>query len=198
MSEFLSGPMPSKTGQDGSKAVLGAQLMQNPWNAMYNDREGGLGASVGNRAGANASADWNDPLTADRYRWDGKYLPGFGHAPGTNPFAWVESVSQEQMAEQQELERQKSVQHEMMRTGKIHSPLKAAAIKTTPETEAKRLARCKELEQKLGVDKVVLDPMKLQIDTTAWGVIDGQDKKRANASYHGGVLPRARDKTNVA
>jgi hypothetical protein len=40
--------------------------------------------------------------------------------------------------------------------------------------------------------------MKLQIDTTAWGVNAAQDMKRANASYDGGVLPRARDKTNTA
>ena len=67
-----------------------------------------------------------------------------------------------------------------------------------PAKEAERLARCKELEQRLGVDKVVLDSMKLQIDTTAWGVIKDQDKKRANKSYDGGVLPRSRDKTNTA
>lgn len=171
---------------------------ENPWNAMYN-RVGGLGDSVGMRAGAGGPADWNNPLQADRYRWDGKYLPGFGHKPGTNPFAWVESISQAQMLEQQELERDKAIHHELMRTGKLlRTEMKSSDVKLTPTTESKRMARCVELEKRLGVDKVVLDPMKLQIDTTAWGVNAAQDKKRANASYDGGVLPRARDKTNAA
>ena len=140
---------------------------------------------------------------ADTRRWKRQspccgVLPGFGHAPGTNPFAWVESISQAELQRQQEIERDKSIHHEMMRKGKLHSPLKSEAVEMTPTTEAKRLARCAELEKKLGVDKVVLDPMKLQIDTTAWGVMADQDKKRANASYDGGILPRARDKTNKA
>ncbi|KOO29091.1 hypothetical protein Ctob_007489 [Chrysochromulina tobinii] len=103
------------------------------------------------------------------------------------------------MLEQQELERDKAIHHELMRTGKLlRTEMKSSDVKLTPTTESKRLARCVELEKRLGVDKVVLDPMKLQIDTTAWGVNAAQDMKRANASYDGGVLPRARDKTNTA
>jgi len=191
---------PDRGNPGASKAVVESQLMQNPWNAMYNDRPdgAGIGASVGNRAGAGGVADWNDPLNANRMRWDGKYIIA---PPGSNPFAWVESYSQSELDRHAEMLKMEAEHHDMMRKGKLQGSSAIVFDKTTqltPTTEQKRMARCAELEKKLGVDKVVLDPMKLQIDTTAWGVSAAQDKKRATASYDGGLLPRARDKTNVA
>ena len=71
------------------RAAKEAQLMVNPWNAMYNDRfSGGMGDSVGNRAAATGEAGagggpgaWN--LAADKYRWEGKFIPGASQVIGT-------------------------------------------------------------------------------------------------------------------
>jgi len=64
------------------------------WYAMYNDvvktgeiAGAGLGAND-NRAGAGGPAEWNDPLLANRYLWENKYIGE--DAAGRNPIAWNE------------------------------------------------------------------------------------------------------------
>ena len=82
-------------------------LRQNPYNAMYNDRAGGFGLGAGdNRASATGPANWGSPLGVNRIRWDGKYIPGFAHQPGTNPFAWVESNPHASIERMKEIDRQ--------------------------------------------------------------------------------------------
>ena len=195
-----------------AKAVE-AELMNNPWNAMYNDQmkmqagqSAGLGNSVGTRAQAKGGPNQAalDDRAEDRYRWDFKYIPhgagglaSFADA-GTNPFAWVESIPQTEIDRARGVERAERQHHanliEMKKGaaygGSATSPTEKK-MDWTPTTEDRRVARCKELDAKLGVDKVVLDPMKLQIDTTAWGVIKGQDQKRANKSFQAEERSRA-------
>ena len=170
------------------RSAKDAQLMVNPWNAMYNDRVGGLGASVGNRAAATGfSGAGGGPmawkLDEDKFRWEAKYIPGFGN--DGNPLQWVESYSPAEIARlDAEVQIEKEKHHQMleMKKGKIITPLEPVTAADL-QAEAKREARCKELEAKLGVDKVQLNSMGLQIDTTAWGVSKQQDAKRANATF---------------
>jgi len=67
------------------------------WYAMYNDvvktgefAGSGLGAGD-NRAGNNGPAQWNDPLMANRFLWENKYVPA--DRAGSNPIAWNEFLS---------------------------------------------------------------------------------------------------------
>ena len=70
----------------------------------------------------------------------------------------------------------------------VNDTTKGPAASRTPSaaataTAARRDARLKELEAKLGVDKTEINSMKMQIDTTAWGVSKQQDEARKTASF---------------
>ena len=64
----------------------------------------------------------------------------------------------------------------------IHKQNSRGTAKALPN-DGRREARLQALEHKLGVDKVQLDSMGMQIDTTAWGVSKQQDLARKNGSF---------------
>ena len=148
------------------RAAKEAQLMVNPWNAMYNDRVGGIGDSVGNRAsaigeagGGGGRAAWD--LAADKYRWEAKFIPGAsGGTVGFNPVAWVERYSPQDIARfehEEKIARQRLREQQEKKKGAVQVALQPM---TPAELQAEKVreARCKELDAKLGVDKVTLDP----------------------------------------
>ena len=147
-----------------------AELMNNPWNAMYNDRVGGMGGGWAERAAGPDVQKWNK--LADQYRWEAKFIPGGSYTGGSNPFAWVESYSQADTEAAQEAERKEREHHANLinaRKGGFLGQMSADEIKKrtnlSPQqarAEAAREARMKEIEKKLGVDKVELDHMKLR------------------------------------
>ena len=145
--------------------------MVNPWNAMYNDRVGGIGDSVGNRAAASGEAGggggpaaWD--LASNKYRWEAKFVPGAsGGTVGFNPVAWVERYSPEQLAQFEQDEktaRQRLREQQEKKKGAVQvalQPMPPAEL----QAEKLREARCKELDAKLGVDKVTLNPQPLAL-----------------------------------
>lgn len=163
----LNGPSASAV----PRAAKEAQLMVNPWNAMYNDRVGGIGDSVGNRAAASGEAGggggpaaWD--LASNKYRWEAKFVPGAsGGTVGFNPVAWVERYSPEQLAQFEQDEktaRQRLREQQEKKKGAVQVALQPM---TPAELQAEKLreARCKELDAKLGVDKVTLNPQPLAL-----------------------------------
>jgi hypothetical protein len=49
--------------------------------------------------------------------------------------------------------------------------------------DRRREARLLELEKRIGVDKTEINSMKMQIDTTGWGVSKQQDAARRNRTF---------------
>lgn len=151
------------------------QLMQNTWNAMYNDRVGGFGLKAGDtRAAASGPVSWASPGVSDRIRWDGKYIPGYAHPPGTNPFAWVESNPHASMERMKEIERQdRELQAMLIERKKGLGPISSSQAQAlsrelyTGPAGKQRMGRMHELEKKLGVDKVDLHSMGLHGDTSS-------------------------------
>jgi len=150
-------------------------LRQNPYNAMYNDRAGGFGLGAGdNRASATGPANWGSPLGVNRIRWAGKYIPGFAHQPGTNPFAWVESNPHASIERMKEIDRQeRELQAMLLERKKGLGPISSGQAQEisrelyTGPAGQKRVSRMQQLEAKLGVDKVVLNSMGLHGDTSS-------------------------------
>jgi len=151
------------------------QLMNNTWNAMYNDRVGGFGLAAGdNRANSTGPASWGSTGASTRIRWDSKYIPGYAHPPGSNPFAWVESNPHASVERMKEIERQdRELQAMLIERKKGLGPMSASRAQEisrelyTGPSGSMRLSRMTQLEKKLGVDKVDLHSMGLHGDTSS-------------------------------
>jgi len=172
MVESYTIPTPHNLQPKGGPNV---QLMQNTWNAMYHDRVGGFGVALtDNRASSSGPANWGSTGAATRIRWDSKYIPGYAHPPGSNPFAWVESNPHSSQDRMKEIERQdRELQAMLIERKKGLGPMSASRAQeisrelyTGPGGKS-RMTRMTQLEHKLGVDKVQLNSMGLHGDTSS-------------------------------
>ena len=121
---------------------------------------------------------WSNPIENDRTRWEERYVDEL--ADGYNPIAQSSGLKGGQSAEgRQKVQNIDKLAREQAAKAKQAHPGQKQAVnpwmKQAPPapqkygivTEEQRIARVRELESKLGVDKAVLVSSPVQIDTTA-------------------------------